>query len=212
MTLPFDPALLLQIGIFAIVFVVAIAMGAEYLGIGQNRKRQSRPYAKRTAPDAPLTAVRSFDPAEQLRAVMAANFRCKKVISGTEAKVMAPAEAAISEANLRLRVMAQVALGEVLASDDDTAFYAVNAKRVDLLIMSERRDALAVIEYQGQGHYQGAAPTRDAIKKEALRKAGVRYTEITHEHGPDDVRREISRLAWCVSNDPKVTMRKVTGA
>jgi Protein of unknown function (DUF2726) len=109
---------------------------------------------------------------------------------------MHAAEQAIAEAGLKWRVMAQVALGEVLASPNEAAFRAINAKRVDLLVVSAKSEPLAAIEYQGQGHYQGTAPARDAIKKEALRKAGIRYIEITFEHGPEDVKREIGRMAW----------------
>jgi hypothetical protein len=47
----------------------------------------------------------------------------------------------------------------------------------------------------GGGHYQGAAAARDAVKKEALRKAGVRYIEVTSEHGTDCLAREISRIS-----------------
>ena len=142
----------------------------------------------------PMPFAGSNDAAEQLRAVMQGSFFAKHVLSKTEAKVMRAAEAAIAEAGLPWRVMAQVALGEVLASPDEAAFRAINAKRVDLLVVSAMSEPLAAIEYQGQGHYQGSAPARDAIKKEALRKAGVRYIEITFEHGPDDVKREIDRM------------------
>ena len=53
----------------------------------------------------------------------------------------------------------------------------------------------AAIEYQGHRHYQGTAAARDAVKKEALRKAGVRYIEVTAESGTEDMAREISRIA-----------------
>lgn len=157
------------------------------------------PYRPRSAP--PITTLHPrardamSDAADQLRAVIAAPFTARNVLSKTEAAVMAAAEAAIAEAKLPWRVMAQVSLGEVLASPDEAAFRAINAKRVDLLVVSERSRPLAAIEYQGQGHYQGTAPARDAIKKEALRRAGIGYIEITFEHGPEDVGREIARLA-----------------
>ena len=108
---------------------------------------------------------------------------------------MAAAEVAIADAGLPWRVMAQVSLGEVHNSPSKAAFNAINAKRVDLMVVSERSRPLAAIEYQGQGHYQGTAPARDAVKKEALRRAGIGYIEITFEHGPEDVKREIGRLA-----------------
>lgn len=126
---------------------------------------------------------------------MAGRFAAKRVLSRAEAKVMAAAEAAIAEAGLPWRVLAQVALGEVLTSPDKDAFFAINAKRVDLLILSEDQMPVAAIEYQGEGHWQGSAPARDAIKKEALRRAGVGYIEVTPLHRAADVRREILRLA-----------------
>lgn len=126
---------------------------------------------------------------------MAGSFTAKRVLSRTEARVMAAAEVAIAEAGLPWRVMAQVALGEILASPDEAAFRAINAKRVDLLIVAAKSEPLAAIEYQGEGHWQGSAPARDAVKKEALRRAGIGYIEITPAHGPADIRREISRLA-----------------
>ena len=41
-----------------------------------------------------------------------------------------------------------------------------------------------VIEYQGSGHHLsgGAAAARDAVKKEALRKAGIGYHEVVAGH------------------------------
>jgi hypothetical protein len=91
--------------------------------------------------------------------------------------------------------MAQVSLGEVLSSSDARAYSAINSKRVDLLIVSRNGDPIAAIECQGHGHYQGTAAARDAVKREALRKADVRYIEVTLERGIEDMAREISRIA-----------------
>ena len=91
--------------------------------------------------------------------------------------------------------MAQVCLGEVLACRDREAFGAVNSKRVDILIVCNRSLPLAAVEFQGGGHYQANAPARDAVKKEALRKAGVAYIEITTHHDSEDIAVEISRFA-----------------
>lgn len=178
--------------IFAVVFAL-LAFNV----LGKPRRQSSRRWRYHYPSPRPLHVVApsSSEPVNQLQAVMSGRFTAKAVVSRTEAKVMAAAEAAIREAGLPWRVMAQVALGEVLASEDEAAFRAINAKRVDLLIVSERRMPLAAIEYQGEGHWQGSAPARDAVKKEALRRAGVGYIEITPRHGEDDVRREIARLA-----------------
>lgn len=195
------PMVAAQVGVFVLVF----AMLARAILAPTRKPRPARPYPRFIPTPMPRAARRpttplpdpppSIDAADQLRAVMAATFTARHVLSKTEANVMAAAEAAIAEAGLPWRVMAQVSLGEVLASPSKAAFNAINAKRVDLLVVSEHSRPLAAIEYQGQGHYQGTAPARDAIKKEALRRAGIGYIEITFEHGPDDVRREIARLA-----------------
>jgi Protein of unknown function (DUF2726) len=134
-------------------------------------------------------------PAEQLRLVMGAKFEKRRLLSRSEAHVLYAAERAINTADLKWRVMAQVSLGEVLSSPDARAYSAINSKRVDLLIVSRSGDPIAAIEYQGHGHYQGTAAARDAVKKEALRKAGVRYIEVTPESGTEDMAREISRIA-----------------
>ena len=140
--------------------------------------------------EAPIT-----DSAEQLRRVMGARFEKRSILSRSEALVLYAAERAINIVDLKWRVMAQVSLGEVLSTPDARAYSAINSKRVDLLIVSQSGDPIAAIEYQGHGHYQGTAAARDAIKKEALRKAGVRYIEVTPDSGPEDVAREISRIA-----------------
>ena len=135
------------------------------------------------------------DPAEQLRLVMGARFEKRRLLSRSEAHVLYAAERVINTADLKWRVMAQVSLGEVLSSPDARAYSAINSKRVDLLIVSRSGDPIAAIEYQGHGHYQGTAAARDAVKKEALRKAGVRYIAVTPESGTEDMAREISRIA-----------------
>jgi hypothetical protein len=135
------------------------------------------------------------DPAEQLRLVMGASFKKRRLLSRSEAFVLYAAERAVNAADLKWRVMAQVSLGEVLSSPDARAYSAINSKRVDLLIVSRNGDPIAAIEYQGHGHYQGTAAARDAVKREALRKAEVRYIEVTPERGTEDMAREISRIA-----------------
>jgi Protein of unknown function (DUF2726) len=135
------------------------------------------------------------DPAEQLRLVRGARFEKRRLLSRSEAHVLYAAERAINTADLKWRVMAQVSLGEVLSSPDARAYSAINSKRVDLLVISRSGDPIAAIEYQGHGHYQGTAAARDAVKKEALRKAGVRYIAVTPESDTEDMAREISRIA-----------------
>jgi hypothetical protein len=51
------------------------------------------------------------------------------------------------------------------------------------------------LEYQGAGHFQGTAAARDAVKKEALRRAGIGYHEVVAGHTtPTDLRRLVEKL------------------
>jgi hypothetical protein len=185
------------------LFVVVIAAAAFLAGLCGERLRailarqawQKR--WRRGEGGAPfkMGAYPVTDPAEQLRLVMGARFEKRRLLSRSEARVLYDAEREINRAGLRWRVMAQVSLGEVLSSRDARAYSAINSKRVDLLIVSRRGDPIAAIEYQGHGHYQGTAAARDAVKKEALRKAGVQYIAVTPESGTEDMAREIARIA-----------------
>ena len=145
------------------------------------------------------------DPADQLRLVIGARFEKCRLLSRSEAHVLYAAERAINTADIKWRVMAQVSLGEVLSSPDARAYSAINSKRVDLLIVSRSGDPIVAIEYQGRGHYQGTAAARDAVKKEALRKAGVRYIEVTPESGTDKMVQEISRIAQAERLKPNIS-------
>lgn len=136
------------------------------------------------------------DAAEQLRVVMTADFQRRRLMSPDEARVFKAAETAVKSLDLTWRVMAQVSLGEVLASSDKRAYAAINSKRVDILLISSAGEPVAAIEYQGSGHYLGTAAARDAVKREALRRAGVAYVEVMPSHDlAEYLVREIERIA-----------------
>ena len=92
--------------------------------------------------------------------------------------------------------MAQVCIGEFLASPDTEAFRAVNSKRVDFALMDENCCVRHALEYQGSGHHVGSsAAARDAVKKEALRKAGIGYHEVVAGHTtPSELRTLVEKL------------------
>jgi hypothetical protein len=96
--------------------------------------------------------------------------------------------------------MAQVSLGEILRTEDKAAYACINSKRVDLLIVDDECRPLHAIEYQGGGHHQGTAAARDAVKKEALRRAGIGYVEVVAgEMSPPELRQLIERLVQRVA-------------
>ena len=103
---------------------------------------------------------------------------------------------AVIARNPKWQVMAQVSLGEFLTSPDKDAYFAVNSKRVDFALMDEQCRVVHALEYQGSGHHTGAsAAARDAVKKEALRKAGIGYHEVVAGHTtPGELRALVERL------------------
>lgn len=190
--------------VFALVLVgVAAGVALERLVFRAARKpnRRKNWNSRQRQPAAP-PPISIIDPAEQLRVVCTSEFTKQTLLNRQEAKVLRAAERAVAEHGIDWRVMAQVNLGEILRTQNPRAFAAINSKRVDLLLVSRFGLPVAAIEYQGSGHYQSSAAIRDAVKKEALRKAGVEYIEIMGKHTADDVRREIGRLAFAEMKKP----------
>ena len=145
----------------------------------------------RPAPPPP----RPPDAADQLRIVMGANFAVQRLLNKSEARVLKELEHFVESCNPNWQVMAQVSLGEVLRSKDATAFACINSKRVDLLLIDDECLPRHAIEYQGSGHHQGTAAARDAVKKEALRRAGIGYHEVlAGVTTPSELRRLVEKL------------------
>jgi hypothetical protein len=138
-----------------------------------------------------------LDAAEQLRRVMDADFKPRALLNKPEAQVFKALDAAVIARNPGWQVMAQVSLGEFLASEDKDAFFSVNSKRVDFALMDPRCCVQHAIEYHGTGHHLpgGAAAARDAVKQEALRKAKIGYHPIVAGHTtPADLKRLVDKL------------------
>jgi len=119
------------------------------------------------------------DVGQQLHAVMAASFEKRRVLSTSEYRVFAIIEGEIAAQRAGYRVFAQTSLGEILKSSNQDAFRSINSKRVDILVIDRSGWPFLAVEFQGGGHYQGTAAARDAVKKEALRKAGVKHMEFS---------------------------------
>jgi hypothetical protein len=131
------------------------------------------------------------DAAQQLAAVMAGTFRKRRVMSASEYRVFKIIEDDLPATRSGYRVFAQTSLGEILESPSEDAFSSINSKRADILVVDRSGWPVLAVEYQGSGHYQGSAAARDAVKKEALRKAGVRYLEIAAGDTDDHIRSRV---------------------
>ena len=196
---------LLLIAVLAVGAALGIAV--ERLTEGQKRAErraywQGRNRGKRGDPFAAIKGGAKTGPADagaiatgQLACVMGAEFRARPLLNRPEAKLFKALDAAVIARNPGWQVMAQVSLGEFLASPDREAYGAVNAKRVDFALMDPDSRVTHAIEYQGTGHHQGTAAARDAVKKEALRKAGIGYHEVVAGHTTaGELRRLVEKL------------------
>jgi hypothetical protein len=154
----------------------------------QGRKKGgTRPSARgfgtfKAVPLAGTPARVAQDAADQLRIVMEAEFKPRSLLNKSEARVFRELDRLVIARNAAWQVMAQVAVGEFVGSDNPDAYGCINSKRVDLLIVDGECRARHALEYQGSGHHQASAAARDAVKKEALRKAGIGYHEIVGGH------------------------------
>lgn len=159
----------------------------------QQGRRGPRPtFAPRA--EAVAGPSRAPDAADQLRTVMAGQFKPKRLLNRGESRVLAALEPIVAELAPGWRVMAQVSLGEVLDADSVEAFNTINAKRVDFLLVDEQLQPRSAVEYQGQGHHQGPAAARDAVKREALRRAGIGFVEVTADDTPAELKRAVAKM------------------
>ena len=166
--------------------LIILAVGAALSGLAKLANPRGKP---RFSYKPYRPGIDQRDTAQQLNVVMAGSFQKQRLMNAGEYRVFRIVEADIAVARKGYRVFAQTSLGEVLdAPGNKNAYYAINSKRVDMLIVDQDSWPVAAIEYQGGGHYQGTAAARDAIKKEALRKAGIRYIEVTEEDSDAHIR------------------------
>ncbi len=83
-----------------------------------------------------------------------------------------------------LHLLSQVSYGEMLTNRSYRRFLIINAKRADFVICDREFNPVAVVEYQGAGHYGSGwharqnAKRRDRQKRSALREAGIPLVEV----------------------------------
>lgn len=126
-----------------------------------------------------------IDPRVQLEAVSRVAFERQPLLNRSESAVLAVLEDCIADIP-GYRVMAQTSLGELIrprpnsgsAADRKDAFASINSKRLDFAVIDPSGFLALAIEYQGRGHHSGTSVLRDAVKREALNRAGVEMLEI----------------------------------
>ena len=117
-------------------------------------------------------------------ALRPARFTSKAILNKTERRLFDLLVRAVRDLRPDARVLAQVSYGEFLRSKNRKAFWSINARRADFLIVDAEFAPLAVVEYQGRGHFGSsrraarAARQGDRIKARACRSAGIDWIEI----------------------------------
>lgn len=191
----------------AIVAGIAIGMAIEQIRRdlarkawrAHNRRRWNTDYRKTPAETGAAAAHPVLDAPEQLRIVMSANYQVQPLLNRSEARLFRELDQMVLGRKPGWQVMAQVSLGEILRTPDSRAYACINSKRVDLLLVDENCHPRHAIEYQGSGHHRGTAAARDAVKKEALRRAGISYHEVV---GGETTRSDLRRLIEKLLPDP----------
>lgn len=89
----------------------------------------------------------------QLVIVQNSEFRKRPLMNKSEFSVYYKLQALISMSHPTLRVFAQVSLGEIMGSDNRPAYWAINSKRADFVIIDRVDHPVAVVEYFGTGHF-----------------------------------------------------------
>lgn len=149
------------------------------------------------SPVAPLS-----DPKVQMEAVANSAFVKQRLLNREEFRLLPLLESIIEELDQGHRLTIQTSLGELIRAKAESeeiqnrAFASINSKRLDFGIVDRAGYLAVAIEYQGSGHYHATSFMRDAVKREALRKAGVQLLEIHKDLSPEKVKSEIvSRLS-----------------
>lgn len=193
------PLLVMAVGILVLLKLLETALKARRRGKKGSWRPGFRPSVDRDM----------RDPKQQADAIARVDFVRTPLMNKGEYRVFAVLERSISQLGRGYRVMAQVNLGEILRPDDKTpeplktdAFASINSKRVDFLIIDRAGHAALAVEVQGSGHYLGqTAFLRDAVKKEALRRAGVPLLEATPDMRPDEIVAQMTRLLGIETDD-----------
>jgi hypothetical protein len=183
-----------------LVLVVAVAL--VLLAIAPRlRRRKGRRYRRRYVlmPRASDDNGGLADPKNQLEAIAKVDFERQRLLNASEKRVFLALEAMVAELGAGHRVMAQTSVGELLrpkaASGDwklrKDAYASINSKRFDFAVVDADGMLALAVEYQGGGHHQEKAFMRDAVKREACRRAGVPFLEVEKGMKPAELRQRV---------------------
>lgn len=135
---------------------------------------------------------------DQLQIVSMARYAPKRLLNRAEGRLLPVLEQHFSRLGEGHRVMAQVAMGEIMTeiSEDREmqrlGHACINSKRLDFVVIDRYGLPKLAIEYNGSGHHiDDKAFMRDAVKREALRRAGIPFLAVEEGTTPTTLRRLI---------------------
>ena len=196
--------------LFALALLIGMVSQLVYLQLSRRRRRYKGGY--RAGPNRWSPGVREFpqksgasqlgDPSAQMEFISRVDFEPRRLLNKSEYSVLVLLESVARQLASGHRVMAQTSLGEIIGTkatsgskeDRDLAFRSVNSKRLDFLIIDRFGQPLLAVEYQGHGHYQGKAFMRDAVKREAVRKAGIGFLEVPAKYDKEILQDQIHAM------------------
>lgn len=149
----------------------------------------------------PDPSERLGEPTAQMEFISTVDFEARPLLNRPEYGILRILEAVAQDTPGGLRVMAQTSLGEVLAPRPasgsqearDLAFRSINSKRLDFLVIDAYGMPVLAVEYQGHGHFSDTTFMRDAVKREALGKAGIRLLEVPAVFDTEDLERDVRK-------------------
>ena len=157
---------------------------------GRSRRGYSSTTGQFRADAVRSDASRLGDPKAQMEFISRVDFEPCRLLNKSEYGVLRVLDKITQEIGRGHRVMAQTSLGEIIAPQVASgseearglAFRSINSKRLDFLVIDRSGMPALAVEYQGHGHYQNRAFMRDAVKREAVRKAGIEFLEVPAQY------------------------------
>lgn len=98
-------------------------------------------------------------------------------------------------------VMCQVSYGSFLRNKSYKRYMSINSKRADFVLLDQDLKVIAVVEYQGKGHFgysrdsRARAEKSDAVKRRALREAAIKLIELPAKFDRSSISGMIHSLA-----------------
>jgi hypothetical protein len=169
--------------LFGGMTIIAIAVFGSAAVAHKQKRQQAEEAAERLSADLNRYKSPGHDHAQKV------GWRRKRLLNKPEYGLLRQLETLVQRAPGGYRLFAQVSYGAFLEATSrhdleetrKAAEHAPIRKRADFLIIDRYGNPVAVLEYQGDGHYQGNAHDRDQAKRIACHRAGIPFIEVPAE-------------------------------